>query len=236
MNKPKIKQFYLIITCLFLSIQVQNIQAQDFRLGFKGNPIFSSLKPNTDFHNSSSSKIGFSYGVLFDYFLKEHYAIETEFGITTYGGKIEYSNLDTTITSDIKINSIEIPITIKLLTAEVKKNMKVYGRFGMNFAFNTKTNAQVSYTKNSVEFAKDDIKNANKYIQPFNASLVMGAGIEYKLASNLDLVLGFSYTNGFFNVMKSTSLYRSAAVNSSSNINNFDADLNYFAINIGLLF
>lgn len=236
MNKPKIKQFYLIITCLFLSLSTQISNAQDFRLGFKGNPIFSAMKPSTDFHNSSSSKLGFSYGVMFDYFLKEHYAIETELGISTYGGKVEYANLDTTISSDIKINCVEIPITIKLLTAEVKKNMKIYGRFGMNFAFNTKSTAQVSYTKNSVEFAKDDIKNASKYVQPFNVSLVMGAGVEYKLASNLDLVLGFSYTNGFFNVMKSTSLYRSSTVNASTNINNFDADLNYFSLNVGLLF
>lgn len=236
MNKPKIKHFRLISIVLFLILSSNTTIAQDFRLGFKANPLFSNLKPSSDFNNSISSKLGFSYGLVFDYYLKEHYAVETEFGISTMGGKVEYSKNDTTITSSIKMNYIEIPIAIKLLTAEVKENIKVYGKFGLNLGFSTKTSAEVVYKYKTAEFARDDIKNASKYIQPFNASLIVGGGVEYNLAKNLDLILGITYVNGFLNTMKSTSLYRSPTVSASENIKAFDADLNYFAINIGLLF
>lgn len=236
MNKPKIKHFCVIIIVLALGIGVNNAYSQDFRLGFKANPLFSTLKPSSDNHNSVSPKLGFSYGLVFDYFLKDHYAIETELGISTLGGNVEYSKGDTTITSSIRMNFVEIPITIKLLTAEIKDNIKVYGKFGINLGFSTKTSAEVVYKKGATEFANDDIKNANKYIQPFNASLIMGAGVEYNLAKNLDLMLGIMYSNGFFNTMKTTSIYRSATVSNSTNIKAFDADLNYFGINIGLLF
>ncbi len=235
MNSPKIKHLYVIIT--FVSVLLSfNTYAQDFRLGFKANPLFSTIKPNSDNHNSVSTKLGLSYGVIFDYFLKEHYAIETELGISTMGGKVEYSKGDTTITSDIKLNYVEVPIAIKLITADVKPNLKVYGKFGVNLGFATKTSAKISYKKGDTEFANDDIKNASKYIQPFNISLLMGAGVEYNLAKNLDLILGFSYMNGFFNTMKTNSIYRSTTVSGSTNIKAFDADLNYFCLNVGLLF
>lgn len=236
MNKPKIKHFCVIILTLVSSLIINEANAQDFRLGFKANPLISKLNPSSDNHNSVSSRLGFSYGVIFDYYLKEHYAIETEFGISTMGGKVEYSKGDTTITSNIKMNYVEIPISIKLLTAEVKPNLKVYGKFGVNLGFSTKTSAEVVYKKGASEFANDDIKNASKYIQPFNVSLLMGAGVEYNLAKNLDLMLGVSYANGFFNTMKSSSIYRSTTVSNSTNVKPFDADLNYLCINIGLLF
>lgn len=234
MNKAKINHFYLIITVIFIGFTNQVAQAQDFRLGFKANPLFSNLKPSSDFNNSAATKVGFSYGLIFDYFLKEHYAIETEFGISTMGGKVEYSKSDTTISSDIKMNYIEIPISVKLLTAEVRENLKVYGKFGLNLGFSTKSSAEVVYKKGANQYAKDDIKNASKYIQPFNASLIIGAGVEYNVAKNLDLMLGLTYANGFLNTMKSNSLYR--LDNTNPNVKAFDADLNYFAINVGLLF
>lgn len=234
MNKAKNNHFYLILVVLIVGLSANKANAQDFRLGFKANPLFSTLKPSTDNNNSTATKVGFSYGLMFDYFLKDHYAVESEFGISTMGGNVEYSKSDTTISSNIKMNYVEIPIAIKLLTDEINGKMKVFGKFGINLSIATKNSATISYKKNGVEYAKDDLKDAGKYIQPFNASLVIGGGMEYKLAKNLDLVLGVTYTNGFLNTMKSPSIYRLNTTNPS--IKAFDADLNYFAINIGLLF
>jgi hypothetical protein len=112
--------------------------------------------------------------------------------------------------------------------------MKVFGKFGMNLGFATKSSAVITYKKNGIEYAKDDMKDASKYIQPLNVSLVIGGGVEYNLAKNLDLILGLTYTNGLLNTMKSPSIYR---LNTSyPSIKAFDADMNYFAINVGLLF
>lgn len=234
MNKHKINHFYLIILILIAGLSTNLVQAQDFRLGFKGNPLFSMVKPNTDYNNSAGTKIGFSYGVMFDYFLKEHYAISTELGISSLGGNVEYSKSDTTISTNLKMNYVEIPIAIKLLTEKINNKTKIFGKFGANIAVATKNSATISYKKNGVEYAYDDMKDASKYMQSFNISLVMGGGVEYNLTKNLDLVLGLTYTNGFLNTMKSPSIYR--LNNTNPNIKAFEADLNYFAINIGLLF
>lgn len=234
MNKPKINHFYSIIIVLILGLSAQNTIAQDFRLGFKGTPLFSNIKPGSDYNNNTGTKIGFSYGLIFDYFLKEHYAVETELGISSLGGNVEYSKADTTISSSIKTNFVEVPITIKLLTDNINGKMKVFGKFGMNLGFATKSSAVITYKKNGVEYAKDDMKDASKYIQPLSVSLVIGGGVEYNLAKNLDLILGLTYTNGLLNTMKSPSLYRLNTSNPS--IKAFDADMNYFAINVGLLF
>ncbi len=219
---------------LIVGFSLQTAKAQDFRLGFKANPLFSTLKPTSDYNNSNGTKVGFSYGLMFDYFLKDHYAVESELGISTLGGNVEYSKSDTTISSNIKMNFVEIPIAIKLLTDQINGNMKVFGKFGFNMAIATKNSATITYKKNGVEYDKDDLKDAGKYIQPFNLSLVIGGGVEYKLAKNLDLILGLTYTNGFLNAMKSPSIYRLNTTNPS--IKAFDADLNYFALNVGLLF
>lgn len=234
MNKAKINHFYLILVVLFIGFHSNKVNAQDFRLGFKGNPMFSTLKPGSDFNSSAGTKIGFSYGIMFDYFLKEHYVIETELGISSLGGNVEYSKADTTISSNISMNFVEVPVAIKLLTDEINGKIKVFGKFGLNIGFATKTSAKVQYKFKDVEYNYDDIKNASQYIQSFNASLIIGGGVEYKLAKNLDLLLGLTYSNGLMNAMKSPSLYRKDATN--QNIKAFDADLNYFALNIGLLF
>lgn len=234
MNKPKINHFYLIILILIIGLTSNEIKAQDFRLGFKGNPVFSGIKPSTDYNNSAGTKIGFSYGVMFDYFLKEHYAISSELGISTLGGSVEYSKADTSILTNLKLNYVEIPVTIKLLTDKIDNKTRIFGKFGMNLAVATKTAATISYKKNGIEYAYDDMKDASKYVQSFNISLVIGGGVEYNLTKNLDLVLGVTYTNGFLNTMKSPSIYRKDTMNPS--VKSFEADLNYFAVNVGLLF
>lgn len=208
-------------------------QSQDFRLGFKANPSFSVIKPSSDYHESVGTKVGFSYGLLFDYFIKDNYAISSEFAISTMGGQVEYNKSDTSIVSNINLRYIEIPITLKLLTKELTDNVKVYGKFGLNLAFRIKAEADVEYKKGGIEYKNDDIKNANNYIQPFNTSLLFGAGIEYNISDNLDLVLGLSYNNGFLNVMKSKSIYRQETTNL---ISGFEGNINYLAVNVGLLF
>ncbi len=231
MIKHKIKNLSLI--SIFALILLSNkILAQDFRLGFKGNPLFSTLKPSTDNNNSVGTKIGFSYGIMFDYFIKDNYAIATEFGISSMGGKVEFNRNDTTVNSNINLRYIEIPITLKLLTNEINDRMKIFGKFGLGLAFRMKSVADVEYKKGPNVYLNDDIKNASAYFQPFNASLVIGAGVEYNLAENLDLVAGLTYNNGLLNVMKSKSIYRL----SNNSIKAFDANLNYVALNIGLLF
>ncbi len=228
-----IKHFLFLL--IFISFSSQINAQNDFRLGFKANPLISTLKPNSDFHSSVGSKVGFSYGLLFDYFLKENYAFSSEFAISKMGGKTEYVLADTTISSDISISYIEIPLTIKLKTNEIKNGMKIYGKFGLGLGFNIKSSASLDYKIKSNSVYKDDIKNATKYTQGLNTSLIVGGGIEYSLAENLDLVLGLTYSNGFLNVMKSNTIFRDQN-NLFKRIDAFDANLNYLALNVGLLF
>lgn len=235
--KHKIKQLSLITTFLVAFLFSGYVKSQDFRLGFKGNPLFSTINPNTDNYNSVGTKVGFSYGLMFDYFIKDNYAISSEFGISSLGGKIEYSRNDTSVNSNVNVRYIDLPITIKLLTNELNNNLKVYGKFGLGLSFRIKSTVENEYKKGQTNFSNDDIKNASDFIQPLNTSLVIGAGIEYNLAENLDLVLGITYNNGFSNIMKSKTMYKYPDPNTGlSAVKAFDANLNFITLNVGLLF
>ncbi len=205
----------------------------DFRLGFKGHPLFATLKPNSDYHSSASTRIGFSYGVMFDYYMQENYAFSSEFAITSMGGKVEYSRADTTIASDVRLRYIEIPLTLKLRSNEIADNIKIYGRFGVSLAINVKATAELEYLKGNANYANDDIKKAGTYVQPINTSLVIGGGVEYAVGDNLDIIAGITYSGGFMNVMKNKSMYNRQA---NTNISAFGANANYIAINLGLMF
>jgi opacity protein-like surface antigen len=233
----KIKQLSLITAFLIAILVTNNVQAQDFRLGFKGNPLFSTISPNTDNFNSVATKVGFSYGLMFDYFIKDNYAISSEFGISSLGGKVEYNRNDTTVNSNLSIRYIDIPVTIKLLTNELNNNLKVYGKFGLGLSFRIKSEVENDYKKGQTNFSNDDIKNANDFIQPLNTSLVIGAGVEYNLAENLDLVVGLTYNNGFSNIMKSRSMYKLLdQATGLAAVKAYDANLSFITLNIGLLF
>lgn len=235
--KHKIKQLSLITTFLVAFLFVSNAKSQDFRLGFKGNPLFSTIKPNTDRYNSLGTKVGFSYGLMFDYFIKDNYAISSEFGISSLGGKVEFNRNDTTVNSNVNIRYIDIPVTIKLLTNELNDKLKVYGKFGLGLSFRIKSSVDNEYKKGQAVFSNDDVKNASDFIQPINTSLVIGAGIEYNLADNLDLVVGLTYNNGFSNIMKSKTMYKYVDSNSGvAAVKAFDANMNFVTLNIGLLF
>jgi hypothetical protein len=222
------KLFVFLVFFLPLSLK-----AQDFRLGFKAHPVFSNVDPRSDNHEVSKARVGLSYGLLFDYFIKDSYAISTEFAISSLGGQVEYKRSDTTITSSYKINYIEIPVTVKLLTTEVTEGLRVYGKFGLGLGFRIKSEAELEYKKGNAIYANDDIKNANEYVQPFALGLHLGTGIEYNLAENLDLQVGITYNSGFLNIMKSKSIYRQPTANP---IKAMDANINYIALNVGLLF
>jgi opacity protein-like surface antigen len=225
------KIIYLLL--IIVNFIATSSQAQDFRLGFKAHPVFSNVSPSSDNHDNVGGKIGLSYGLLLDYYFKENYAFSTEFAISQLGGQVEYTKSDTSITSDWNMRYIEIPLTIKLLTDEVSDGLKVYGKFGLNLAFRIKSEVDVNYKKGGTTYANDEIKNANNYTQPLNTSLHLGTGVEMNLAKNLDLQIGLTYSSGFLNVMKSKSIYRLETLNP---LKAFDANINYFALNVGLLF
>lgn len=237
MMRHKIKQLSLITTFLITFFFSGYVKSQDFRLGFKGNPLFSTIKPSTDNYNSIGTKVGFSYGLMFDYFIKDNYAVSSEFGISSLGGKVEYTRNDTTVNADVSIRYIDVPIAVKLLTNEINDKLKIYGKFGLGLSFRIKSSAEIEYKKGQMTYLNDDMKDASDFIQPINTSLVIGAGLQYNLAENLDLVLGLTYNNGFSNVMKSKSIYRKdIGIDGLTTVKAFDANMNFITLNVGLLF
>ena len=174
---------------------------------------------------------------MFDYFIKDNYAVSSEFGISSLGGKVEYTRNDTTVNADVSIRYIDVPIAVKLLTNEINDKLKIYGKFGLGLSFRIKSSAEIEYKKGQTTYLNDDMKDASDFIQPINTSLVIGAGLQYNLAENLDLVLGLTYNNGFSNVMKSKSIYRKdIGIDGLTTVKAFDANMNFITLNVGLLF
>lgn len=223
-----IKKFLLILMIAGFST---SLYAQGgLRIGMKVHPLFAFLKSNTDSYNAVGSKLGLSYGLLFDAYFADNYAFSSEFSITSTGGKVEYTYMDTTIESSLKLRYIEVPLTIKLRTNEIA-GMRFFGKFGLGIGASIKSSAKVTYLKSDVKYDEDEIKSASKYVNFLNLGLIIGGGIEYPIDESLSLLGGITYNGGFMNIMTNTSLIRK-----NTRIPSFDANASYVALNLGILF
>lgn len=222
------KQFLLFSALLLMSAGA--MAQSPVKLGLKAHPLFSYMRPSSDYHERVSPKLGFSYGLMVDYNLTDNYAFATEFSITSLGGKVEFNRLDTAIETSLSMRNIEIPLTLKLKTNDIN-GITYYGRFGLGTSFNIKSSTKIKYQASNAVFGEEDIKNANRYINPIQLSLIIGGGMQYEIGDNLSFMAGITYSNGFTNVISNKFQYKK-----KPELAGFDATVSYFAINLGLLF
>ena len=93
---------------------------------------------------------------------------------------------------------------------------------------------------------RSDILNesASEEINWINLSLVIGAGVEYNISGNTSLMLGITFNNGFVNQLDTKvhvlNTNGDALIDIDGNPvyseKDASANLNYFALNIGIYF
>ncbi len=197
--------------------------AQDFRFGLKVAPALAWLKPDTKGIEGNGSKLGFSYGIMTDFNFTDNYAFATGLDITYRGGSLKFVTNDTTSSiSDLTLQYVEIPLTMKMKTNEIGY-MTYFAQFGFAPGVLIKARSD-NETKigNTTTVAKDN--DIIKDISPVNISLLISVGTEYSLGGSTSILAGVTFNNGFIDVLKDKDGFQGKAI------------ANYIALNVGVLF
>lgn len=226
------------------------------RFGLQFSSNISWFKANTAGYKNKGTKIGFSYGLSFEYFFTKNYLFSTGLSILNTGGSIKYTGVQyfnsTEVDQKFKLKYIEIPLLLKLRTNEIGY-LTYFGQFGLNTGFNF--SAKTTYDYNETTSTGFTLVSTNgstldrdietdAQINWINLYLAIGGGIEYNISGNTTLMLGVTFNNGFINQLDSKAHLLDenghAIVDNNGNPvlseKDASANLNYIALNIGIYF
>ncbi|MFM9055329.1 MAG: outer membrane beta-barrel protein, partial [Bacteroidota bacterium] len=121
---------------------------------------------------------------------------------------------------DIKLQYVEIPLTLKMLTNPFGK-IRVYGQFGVSpgYLIRAESSNEINGDNDFMDYAND-----------FNMNMIIGSGIEYTISGSTVAFVGLEFNNGFLNVFDkkfSEELSSDAKIKGVSN---------YLGIHAGVLF
>jgi len=172
----------LIMFCLLTILsyaQATKTSTSKYRLGFKVSPNVSWLASDDANMSVGDKSLQFGYGLNFDIFFADNYAIGTGFNINNTGGKYSYfaqytgNDFDATgaeivnmkqvglIERDLRLQYLQIPLTFKMKTNEIGY-ITYWGQFGLGLNMNLKAlsadNIDYLYyqNKNTLEWEKSN--------------------------------------------------------------------------------
>lgn len=197
----------IALIALFFSALTLHAQSPTFRFGLTATPVFDWLRIEGDSYENGGTKFGFQYGLLFDQTIGnvERYAFSSGILINYVNASYSYAtgvNLDSTSEIDLRVQYIEIPLTMRLRTNEVNY-LTYYGQFGLTPGFRIKARADYfeegTALDEDLNFTEENISGATYNLM--NISLTLGAGAEYALTENTSIMGGIFWQNGFANVI-----------------------------------
>jgi hypothetical protein len=237
----------LILFCLLTSLsfaQEKKESTSKYRLGFKVSPNISWLASDNSNMTVGDKSLQFGYGLNFDIFFADHYAIGTGFNINNTGGKYSYfaeytgDDIDATgtaitnmnqvglISRDLRLQYLQIPLTFKMKTDEIGY-ITYWGQFGLGLNMNLKalSDDNIDYlyyqNKNSYAWEKSNRESSavstndiKNEINIFSSNLIFAAGIEYSLSGNTSLLAGLTFQNGFTDAFKGSGVAKDQSTNS----------------------
>ena len=229
--------FSLLTTLSFA--QAAKTPTSKFRMGFKVSPNISWLASDNGNMTVEGKSLQFGYGLNFDIFFAENYAIGTGLNINNTGGKYSYfaeftGDEDNSITNvkqvglisrDLRLQYLQIPLTFKMKTNEIGY-ITYWGQFGIGLNMNLKALSDddidfLKYQKTdfvwttsnreSTSIDKNDIKNE---VNIFSSNLIFAAGIEYNISGNTSILAGLTFQNGFTDALKGNGVVKDQSTNS----------------------
>lgn len=174
-------------------------------------------------------RLGIGGGLRLDYFFQSHYAFSVGVNMNVTGGNLVYQDplilnrttgLDTLApgsTITYRLQYVEIPIAIKLLTREIGY-LTYFAEFGLDPLINNR--ALINATDNNIE--SDPYQHE---IGTFNLAYHGGFGVHYSFGGDLSLIVALEYKNSFLDLTLDKGLMP------PDNIR-----LNQAALKIGILF
>lgn len=236
----------LILFCLLTSLsfaQTTNTPTSKYRLGFKVSPNVSWLTSNSSNMTVGDKSLQFGYGLNFDIFFAENYAIGTGFNINNTGGKYSYfaqftgndvtdqgtsiSNMKQVglIDRNLRLQYLQIPLTFKMKTNEIGY-ITYWGQFGLGLNMNLKAlssdnidylsyqdKTTLDWVTSNRKSTSEDMIDIKNEVNIFSSNLIFAGGIEYNLSGNTSLLAGLTFQNGFTNALKGTGVVKDKSTN-----------------------
>ncbi len=195
------------------------------RFGLFIAPNNSWMKPTASKSNdglyrisSNGSKIGYSWGLMVDYFFAENYGIATGVQLNTTGGMVSavYDpaklsnpapvNYVQSADIDYRLQYFEVPFGLKLMSDDLSGGVRIFGNIGITAAINfgKKGSYNVSYTDTmGGAVVTREVSGENEKIRtglsvtPILFQMNLGAGIEYQVTEKMSFYTGLFFNNGF---------------------------------------
>ena len=235
-----------ILTLALLLTQLSFAQ-NSFRFGLKGASNFGWLSGTYKTIENDGTTVGFAYGLMGEYAINSTYGLHAELLLSQVNSKFNLTS-EQSFVNDInntKISSlnykytiqyIEIPMSMKLNTKEIG-NLVYFGNFGFSPGF--ALNARASITSGDIPQSIKDLDPTNYRVNDdegddftldnfddkvflFRFPLIIGGGVEYRMAGSTSLQAGVRFANTFTDMFVKDKTA--------------DAKNNYFAVSVGVLF
>ncbi len=217
------KKVFVIL--ILLNVSVVFAQSK-FRLGVNLDPIVTWFSPKTNGIEKDGGRLGFSGGLITEYYFAEKYALVSGFSISKLGGNLMYKDSIYISTGDqsrvlveagstvaYNLTYLNLPVALKLKTNEIGY-FTYFAQMGVTPQFNIGSKA--SSTDN--ELSKDNISDE---INLFSMSYFFGGGLEYNIGGQTSLTAGLFFNGGFIDVLSKDS---------------HKATLNYLTLRLGIFF
>lgn len=188
----------ILLTFLLVSLLSFSAFSQ-VKLSLKFSPLLSSSRVEFISDTLSISNDGvnprLSLGLIVDKPITDTYSFSTGlvylpkgFSVITAGKNGSSYN----VSESYSLQYLQIPLTFKLFTNEVHPGLKIYFQIGGGL---------------EVLLHDEPAEETNEIVEDFNffdASVILGGGVEYKQGSSTILYGGFSYQRGLINIINET--------------------------------
>jgi hypothetical protein len=255
-KEDKIMKKTTLLAVLF-ALVLGSFAQKNFQLGLHLSPNIGWIKPDGSNIEGDGAKLGYSFGVIADFNISDNYILSTGVHLLSTGFTLIKPDIQTftdnsgsevigygKTVSDIRLNYVELPVTLKLRTNEIGY-IKYYGKvgFGLGVNYDATADEEFSYTTSTTTGATltNDAVDYDDEINLFRASLIIGGGIEYNLSGNTSLIAGVTFNNGLNNIFSKDVNKADGNGNASATLGDERSESaksinNMILLNVGILF
>jgi hypothetical protein len=239
--------FILMLTAATAFCQMRDFNKYEF--GLRIAPHVSWTSPDSKGLNSDGTGLDWSFGCMVNNNLSDKYALGFELNLAFVDSRISYDSMivdgpagiparkTAGLSYHYSLQYIQVPVLFKMRTSDIGA-LRIYGEFGLGLSFLLRSKADVGSSMNNVSISNMDVDNPDEgdkitlrdmnnfnrtysdEVNFFRPSLIIGAGIQYKIFGSTACV-GLRYDTSLRDMLADEK---------------WKAGNNLVALNIGVLF
>ncbi|WP_431241390.1 porin family protein [Flavobacterium sp. P21] len=209
----------MLIMCTLMLCATVTAQTEKVKLGVKAGLNISSLTFDES-EIDSSSKSGFTVGLMGEIPLTENFSVQPELLYSQQGMKFSYADADVQNShykSTVSLNYINIPVMLKYYVA---KGLSLQAGPQVGILLKAKN----EYQDNFLGYENYENLNLKDYSNGVDASVNFGLGYQFKDRFYVDARYNMSYTNVFKDATSNTNYI----INSNMKNRVFQVTFGYF--------